>query len=92
MYDLVYKGCIDTSVFKRKVIKICRELDVTIDEISFTNVNGGRYLKVLNDKGTRRADIYFRCLSNTILYITKDNRRKSKEYLIEALKEFKIYE
>lgn len=92
MYDLVYKGCIDTNVSKRKAIKICRELDVTIDETPFTNVNGGRYLKIFNDKGDRRADIYFRCLSNTILYIRKDNRRKSKEYLIEALKEFKTYE
>ena len=43
MYDLVYKGCIDTSVSKRQAIKICRKLDVTIDETPFTNVNGGRY-------------------------------------------------
>ena len=82
--------CIDTRVSKRKIIKICKELDILIDETPFTNVNGGKYLRVFNDKDTASADIYYKSFMNNILY---DKYAKAgKEELIERLKEIKSYE
>ena len=82
--------CIDTRVSKRKIIKICNELDMLIDETPFTNVNGGKYLKVYNDKGTATADIYYKSFMNSILY--DEYAKAGKEELITRLKEIKSYE
>ena len=82
--------CIDTRVSKRKIIKLCNELDMLIDETPFTNVNGGKYLRVYNDKCTAKADIYYKSFMNNILY---DKYAKAgKDELIKRLKEIKTYE